>query len=94
MTIVVDPVMAETRATFSRKGTSFAEGGHASWIRRLLVASCILGVIGGLTALGVWQLERRVWKLDLNLHQQSSGICDDLVRASLCVFRGGGLRSE
>jgi surfeit locus 1 family protein len=26
---------------------------------------CILGVIAGLVALGVWQLERRVWKLDL-----------------------------
>jgi surfeit locus 1 family protein len=32
---------------------------------RLVLAFCILAVIGGLTALGIWQLERRSWKLAL-----------------------------
>jgi surfeit locus 1 family protein len=32
---------------------------------RLVSAFCLLAVIGALTALGVWQLERRAWKLDL-----------------------------
>lgn len=34
-------------------------------IRRILIACAIGCVIAGLIGLGVWQLERRVWKLDL-----------------------------
>uniref|UniRef100_UPI0024B9A572 SURF1 family cytochrome oxidase biogenesis protein n=1 Tax=Sphingomonas sp. 2R-10 TaxID=3045148 RepID=UPI0024B9A572 len=34
-------------------------------IRRILVACAIGCVIAGLIGLGVWQLQRRTWKLDL-----------------------------
>ncbi|PZQ96710.1 MAG: Surfeit locus 1 family protein [Cereibacter sphaeroides] len=33
--------------------------------RRILLSLCLLASFASLTALGVWQLERRVWKLDL-----------------------------
>ncbi|MGR4893552.1 SURF1 family protein [Sphingopyxis sp. LARHCG72] len=37
----------------------------AAHIRRLVFVATILALAAGLTALGVWQLERRVWKHDL-----------------------------
>ncbi len=38
---------------------------HARPIRRILIGTLIGCVIAGLIGLGVWQLQRRAWKLDL-----------------------------
>ncbi len=40
-------------------------GGQRSLLARFAVFATLLLVIAGLTGLGVWQLERRVWKLSL-----------------------------
>jgi surfeit locus 1 family protein len=45
--------------------TIVSGGGQRSLLARFAVFATLLLVIAGLTGLGVWQLERRVWKLGL-----------------------------
>jgi surfeit locus 1 family protein len=45
--------------------TNTSGGGQRSPLARFAVFATLLLVIAGLTGLGVWQLERRVWKLGL-----------------------------
>jgi surfeit locus 1 family protein len=54
-----------TGAERRRVGSFDAEPGSHSSLVHLGLAFCIAGIVAVLMALGVWQLERRAWKLDL-----------------------------
>ena len=65
MSVMSDAASANTRSAFRRLDVRAHDKGRHTWLARAALSLFLLSVIGGLAALGVWQLERRVWKLGL-----------------------------
>jgi len=65
MTAAAHTASAKARAAFSRPDARAYDKLGYGWPARAVLLVSLLSVVGGLIALGVWQLERRAWKLDL-----------------------------